>query len=132
LQAAPVDARDARTCMAIDVETKLVPSWRIGDHSSETAITFVGDLAKRLVSRARITTDGHRAYLKEIEGASVATLTTPCSSRFTACPQRARSATARLNASVRSGGNPDPNTSARRLWSAKISRCECRCGASRG
>jgi hypothetical protein len=61
---------------------------------------YVGDLAKRLVSRAQITTDGH---LEAIEGASVATLTTPCSSRFTACPQRARSATAWLNASVRSG-----------------------------
>jgi IS1 family transposase len=62
-KSAPTDAGDVWTWVAIDAETKLVPSWRIGDRSSETAIAFFDDLASRLTSRAQITTDGHKAYL---------------------------------------------------------------------
>jgi IS1 family transposase len=68
-KAAPADAGDVWTWVAIDAETKLVPSWRIGDRSSETATAFADDLAKRLASRVQITSDGHRAYLEAIEGA---------------------------------------------------------------
>jgi IS1 family transposase len=68
-KAAPANAGDVWTWMAIDAETKLVPSWRIGDRSSETAMAFVDDLASRLTSRVQITTDGHRPYLEAIEGA---------------------------------------------------------------
>src|ERR1700722_4898866 len=39
-KAAPADAGDVWTWVAIDAETKLVPSWRIGDRSSETAIAL--------------------------------------------------------------------------------------------
>lgn len=55
--------------MAIDAQTKLVQSWRIGDRSSETAIAFADDLARRLPNRVQITTDGHKAYLQAIEDA---------------------------------------------------------------
>lgn len=68
-KAAPIDAGDVWTWVAIDAETKLVPSWRIGDRSSETAITFADDLASRLANRVQITSDGHKAYLEAIEGA---------------------------------------------------------------
>jgi len=66
---APEDAGDVWTWVAIDADTKLVPSWRIGDRSGETAIAFADDLAKRLTNRVQITSDGHRAYLEAIEGA---------------------------------------------------------------
>lgn len=65
----PKDAGDVWTWVAIDADTKLVPSWRIGDRSSETGLAFVDDLAKRLANRVQITSDGHRAYLGAIEGA---------------------------------------------------------------
>jgi IS1 family transposase len=65
---APPDAGDVWTWVAIDAQTKLVPSWRVGDRSSETAIAFTDDLASRLANRVQITTDGHRAYLEAIEG----------------------------------------------------------------
>jgi IS1 family transposase len=64
---APVDAGDIWTWVAIDAETKLVPSWRIGDRSSDTAIEFVCDLSKRLANRVQITSDGNRAYLEAVE-----------------------------------------------------------------
>jgi IS1 family transposase len=68
-KAAPEDAGDVWTWVAIDADTKLVPSWRIGDRSSETGLAFVDDLARRLANRVQITSDGHRAYLEAIEGA---------------------------------------------------------------
>jgi IS1 family transposase len=86
-KAAPEDAGDIRTWVAIDADTKLVPSWRIGDRSGETALSFVDDLASRLANRVQITTDGHRAYLEAIEGAFGATWTTPS---FTRSMERSR------------------------------------------
>ena len=68
-KAAPADAGDAWTWVAIDADTKLVPSWRVGDRGLETAKEFVADLASRLRNRVQITSDGHRAYLDAIEDA---------------------------------------------------------------
>jgi IS1 family transposase len=68
-KAAPSEADDLWTWVAIDAETKLVPSWRVGDRSGETAIEFVCDLSKRLANRVQVTSDGHRAYLEAVEAA---------------------------------------------------------------
>jgi IS1 family transposase len=68
-RSAPANAGDVWTWVAIDAETKLVPSWRVGDRSAETAIAFIDDLASRLTNRVQITTDGYRPYLEAIEGA---------------------------------------------------------------
>jgi IS1 family transposase len=65
----PEGAGDVWLWMAIDADTKLVPTWRIGDRSAETATAFVSDLASRLANRVQITTDGHRPYIEAIEGA---------------------------------------------------------------
>jgi IS1 family transposase len=65
-KAAPEDAGDIWMWVAIDAETKLVPSWRVGDRSGETAIEFVCALSKRLANRVQVTSDGHRAYLEAI------------------------------------------------------------------
>jgi hypothetical protein len=48
-------------------DSKLVPSWRIGDRSGATAIEFVCDLSHRLANRVQVTSDGHRAYLEAVE-----------------------------------------------------------------
>lgn len=63
------EAGDVWTWVAIDADTKLVPSWRIGSRDGEVAREFVADLASRLAGRVQITTDGHRPYLEAIEGA---------------------------------------------------------------
>ncbi|MGB9153503.1 MAG: IS1 family transposase [Alphaproteobacteria bacterium] len=60
---------DVWTWIAIDADTKLVPSWRIGDRGGDIAKEFVADLASRLANRVQITTDGHKAYLEAVEGA---------------------------------------------------------------
>ena len=60
---------DIWTWTAIDADTKLVPSWFIGDRSYKTAKFFIDDLASRLKNRVQLTTDGHKAYIEAIEGA---------------------------------------------------------------
>ena len=68
-KAAPAEAGDLWTWTAIEAETKLVPSWRVGDRSGETAIEFMDDLRGRLAYRVQLTSDGHKAYLEAVEGA---------------------------------------------------------------
>ena len=68
-KSAPPKAGDVWTWTAICAETKLVPSWRVGDRSGETAIDFMDDLRARLADRVQLTSDGHRAYLESVEGA---------------------------------------------------------------
>ncbi len=68
-KSAPPEAGDVWTWTAIDADTKLVPSWRVGDRSGETAIDLMDDLRGRLANRVQLTSDGHKAYLEAVEGA---------------------------------------------------------------
>ncbi len=54
---------DVWTWTAIDADTKLVPSWFVGDRTIDTATVFIKDLASRLKNKVQLTTDGHKAYL---------------------------------------------------------------------
>jgi IS1 family transposase len=60
---------DVWTWVAMDADTKLVPSFMVGRRDLATARTFIGDLASRLSRRVQITTDGLRVYAEAIEGA---------------------------------------------------------------
>jgi IS1 family transposase len=63
------DSGDVWLWVAVDAETKLVPSWMLGQRDTATATAFVSDLASRLRNRVQITTDGHRPYLEAVETA---------------------------------------------------------------
>ncbi len=54
---------------AIDAETKLVPSFMLGNRDAQTAKFFVDDLASRLAGRVQVTSDGLKCYVEAIEGA---------------------------------------------------------------
>jgi IS1 family transposase len=58
---------DCWTWVAIDSDSKLVPSWAIGPRTVSTAVVFMRDLASRLAHRVQLTTDGYRPYLKAVE-----------------------------------------------------------------
>lgn len=58
---------DTWTWTAIDADTKLIPSFFVGDRTSRSANIFVADLRKRLAKRVQITTDGNKAYLGAVE-----------------------------------------------------------------
>ena len=60
---------DVWTWVAIDADTKLVPSFMLGNRDGRTARIFIDDLASRLASRVQLTTDGLRVYLDVVEGA---------------------------------------------------------------
>ena len=60
---------DVWTWVAMDADTKLVPSWAVGRRDGFTAIAFIRDLADRLSTRVQLTTDGHKVYLEAVESA---------------------------------------------------------------
>jgi len=66
-KAAPEGAGDCWTWMAIDADTKLIPSFYIGARDAHAAQMFIGDLAGRLANRVQLTSDGHKPYLEAVE-----------------------------------------------------------------
>jgi IS1 family transposase len=60
---------DCWTWTALDADTKLILSFRLGDRTIATAYDFMEDLASRIASRVQLTTDGHKVYLNAVEGA---------------------------------------------------------------
>ncbi len=60
---------DVWTWVAIDADTKLVPSWAVGRRDGFTAQAFIHDLADRLSTRVQLTTDGRKVDLEAVEGA---------------------------------------------------------------
>jgi len=62
-------AGDVWTWVAIDADTKLVPSWIVGPRDNTTARIFVNDLAGRLANRIQLTSDGLSVYLAAVEKA---------------------------------------------------------------
>jgi IS1 family transposase len=66
-KAAPQEAGDCWTWMAIDADTKLIPSYYVGKRDGAAAMTFITDLASRLASRVQLTSDGHKPYLEAVE-----------------------------------------------------------------
>ena len=57
------------TWTAIDAESKLIVSWRLGARDSANAHAFVSDLAERLTNRVQLTTDGNRLYINAVDNA---------------------------------------------------------------
>jgi IS1 family transposase len=60
---------DVWTWVALDADTKLVPTYRVGSRDLADAHEFIADLAKRLSHRVQLTTDGLRVYLSAVERA---------------------------------------------------------------
>lgn len=57
------------TWVAIDADTKLIPSWLIGLRDASAARTFMEDLAGRLSNRVQLTTDGQKPSLVAVDRA---------------------------------------------------------------
>jgi IS1 family transposase len=60
---------DCWTWVAIDSDTKLVISYRVGSRDPKTGYAFVQDLADRLASRCQLTSDGLSIYVRAVEKA---------------------------------------------------------------
>ncbi len=57
---------DVWTFTALDAETKIVPTWLIGERDAWWATAFMRDLAGRLANPVQLTTDGHKMYLDAV------------------------------------------------------------------
>ena len=53
---------DVWTWTAICADTKLVPSWLVGERTIDDGWVFLADLKGRLSNRVQLTTDGYRVY----------------------------------------------------------------------
>ena len=58
---------DQWTFVAIDADTKLVPSYLVGKRTRANAITFMNDLSGRLSNRVQISSDSLRSYVDAVE-----------------------------------------------------------------
>ncbi|MFC1980342.1 IS1 family transposase [Chloroflexota bacterium] len=58
---------DVWTWIAIDADTKIVPSWLVGLRDADYAFEFMRDLQGRLGNRVQLTTDGHKVYLNAVD-----------------------------------------------------------------
>jgi IS1 family transposase len=60
---------DIWTWTAICAETKLIPSWYVGERDAAAGHTFMRDLADRLANKVQLTSDGHAVYVDAVERA---------------------------------------------------------------
>lgn len=60
---------DVWTWVAIDADTKLVPTWLVGERSAADAEYFIADLASRITNRIQLSADGLRLYINAVERA---------------------------------------------------------------
>src|SRR6266550_98350 len=63
------EAGDVWTWVAMDPDTKLVPTFHIGPRDLGAATAFMCALAPRLRNRVQLTTDGHWPYLNAVTAA---------------------------------------------------------------
>ncbi len=64
-----VRAGDFWTFVALDPDTKLVPTYFTGKRTAENAYAFMSDLRARLTNRVQISTDGLVSYIRAVEDA---------------------------------------------------------------
>lgn len=108
---------DVWTWIAIDADSKLVPTWLVGERTSDDCIAFMADLKSRLANRIQLSTDGHTTYMTGIgmtfgrEGVDWAIIEKKYGSI-----DRGTSAATRYSPAVCTGveikprrGNPDPS-----------------------
>jgi hypothetical protein len=57
---------DIWTWTALDADTKLVPSWLVGERTVEDGWAFLQDLKGRLAGRVQLTSDGWNGYLSAV------------------------------------------------------------------
>ena len=58
---------DVWTFVALDADTKLIPSFRVGKRTAANTQAFVADVASRIKNRPQITSDGFAKYVEAVE-----------------------------------------------------------------
>ncbi len=58
---------DFWTWVALDPDTKVAPTYRVGKRTSHDAHGFIGDLSGRLANRVQLSSDGLPVYINAVE-----------------------------------------------------------------
>src|ERR1700694_5894034 len=58
---------DVWTWTAICADTKLVPSWLVGERTADDAYAFMLDLKSRVSERIQLSADGYRLYVRAVD-----------------------------------------------------------------
>ena len=53
--------------VALDADTKLIPSYIVGKRTSENALALTDDLASRLTNRVQMSSDALKAYVEAVD-----------------------------------------------------------------
>lgn len=86
---------DMWTFVALDPETKLVPTYRVGKRTRPHAVTFMADLSERQSNRVRLSSNALNTYVDAVERASEPISTMGRRSNFTKRSRLVRGATVR-------------------------------------
>ena len=65
----PTRTGDVWTFVALDAETKLVPTYRVGERNAKVATDFIADLSSRLKNLVQLSSDALPQYVNAIERA---------------------------------------------------------------
>ena len=57
------------TFVALDPDTKLIPTYRVGKRTRDNAVAFMGDLSERLANRVQLSSDALSTYVDAVERA---------------------------------------------------------------
>jgi len=63
----PSEVGDQYTFVALDAESKLIPSYKVGKRTAQTTQEFIDDLASRLRNRIQLSSDAFVPYVNAIE-----------------------------------------------------------------
>jgi IS1 family transposase len=58
---------DQYVFVALDADSKLIPSFEVGKRDGQTALALMTDLFRRVARRLQLTTDGFPAYIESVE-----------------------------------------------------------------
>ena len=65
----PNECGDFWTWVAIDADSKIIPSYKVGKRDGEMAMIFINDLSSRLHNRIQLSSDMLKAYVEAVETA---------------------------------------------------------------
>lgn len=61
------ETSDVWTWTALDVDSRMILAYEIGDRSGKTAVEFLDNLRSRLVNKIQLNTDAHTAYFEAVD-----------------------------------------------------------------
>lgn len=115
--------------IAMDSETKLVPSFLVGKRSATNTYYLMRDLESRLVTRPQITTDGFRPYVNAVDDTFETNVDYAMLIKMYAGDEstRERYSPSEIveTRTVQSWAIRNRSSFPRHTWNVKISPCEC-------